>query len=295
MRLVRAVVVAALSSLVVAVASPAPAALAAPRPAAASASSVAVPAAPTAPALPTDLPCRKVARPFGLVPPLGIGLPLGLTSTCAGIRPGTLVRTPVGLCTLAFLFRGSDGFRYMATAGHCLLAGTDEEEVTFPAGTGPPARDASGALIGTFVYAVEQEDRDFGLIRLQPEVPAEAQVCHFGGPTGTAEETNLATLGRLVQYGQGRLFGEVVPARSEVVVASNDDLVLSAGAAAPGDSGSPLLTADGRAVGVVVGTGPAVLGVIGTGLVFSTRLGPQLRRATELTGVGYELQTAQRR
>lgn len=293
MRLVRAVVVAALSSLVVAVASPAPAALAAPRPAAV-ASSVAVPAAPTAPALLTDLPCRKVARPFGLVPPLGIGLPLGLTSTCAGIRPGTLVRTPVGLCTLAFLFRGSDGFRYMATAGHCLLAGTDQEEVTFEPGTGPPAKDAAGGLIGTFVYAVEQEVRDFALIRLEPGVPADPQVCHFGGPTGIAEEPDLNTLGHLVQYGQGRLFGQLVPARSEVVVASNEEVVLSAGAAAPGDSGSPLLTADGRAVGVVVGTGPAALGLVGTGVVFSTRLGPQLRRASELTGITYELQTARR-
>ena len=294
MRLVRAVVLAALSSLVVAVASPAPAALATPRPAPAPAPSVAAPAAGTAPALPADLACRKVARPFGLVPPLGIGLPLGLTSTCAGIRPGTLVRTPVGLCTLAFLFRGSDGFRYMATAGHCLLAGTDQEEVTFAPGTGPPARDAAGGLIGTFVYAVEQEVRDFALIRLEPEVPADPQVCHFGGPTGIAEEPNLNTLGHLVQYGQGRLFGQLVPGRSELVVASNEEVVLSAGAAAPGDSGSPLLTSDGRAVGVVVGTGPAALGLVGTGVVFSTRLGPQLRRASELTGITYELQTARR-
>ena len=287
MRLVRAVVLASISSLVLALGAPAAPALAGTAPAVAAAPAASV-------ALPAQLPCQRVARPFGLVPPLGINLPLGLTATCPGLRPGALVRTPIGLCTLAFMFRGSDGFRYMATAGHCLLEGTDQEEVTFAPGTGPPARDASGALIGTFVYAVQQEARDFALIRLEPGVPAEPQVCHFGGPTGLAEEPDLALLGRLVQYGQGRLFGQLVPARSELLVASSEEVVLSAGAAAPGDSGSPLLTSDGRAVGIVVGTGPAALGLVGTGVVFSTRLGPQLRRATELTGVGYELQLANR-
>jgi hypothetical protein len=235
-------------------------------------------------------PCQPLMEPID-----GPDLPLGLLGTCSGVRPGSPVRTPLGICSLNFMFRGSDDATYMGTAGHCLLNGTGTTEVAYKPGEGPPAADAARNPIGRFAYAVQDGRRDFALIRLDPGVPASPQVCHFGGPTGVNADTGaVATLGHLDQFGQGRLFGALIPARTQLAVEADPDQILSAGLAAPGDSGSPLMSSDGRAMGVVVATGPAVLGIVGTGFVFSTRLAPQLAHATEVTGVRYDLQTAPR-
>ncbi|MEA2932229.1 MAG: hypothetical protein QOI56_1014, partial [Actinomycetota bacterium] len=67
---------------------------------------------------------------------------------CPGVRPGAVVLTPVGQCTLNFLWRGSDGRSYIGTAGHCLLEGADQTQVVFAPGDGPPARDSAGRRIG---------------------------------------------------------------------------------------------------------------------------------------------------
>ncbi len=225
-------------------------------------------------------------------------LPLGVGAGCPGVRPGSLVRTPLGLCTLNFLFSGNDGARYIGTAGHCLLEGSDETEVAFAPGLGPPAFEGSGGgvgrrQIGRFAYALADDRFDFALIRLDPGVPAEPSVCQFGGPTGLDDDP-LPLLAGLNHVGQGRLLSNLVPARTQLVLDSDESVIVSVGLAAPGDSGEPLLHADGRAVGVVAATGPAVLGVAGTGLVFSTRLAPQLAKASQVTGVAYTLQTAPR-
>src|SRR5437867_10393823 len=52
--------------------------------------------------------------------PVPASAPFG-TGTCPGVRPGAIVRSDVGQCTLHFLFVGSDGSRYIGTAGHCIL------------------------------------------------------------------------------------------------------------------------------------------------------------------------------
>ncbi|MGH9190725.1 MAG: trypsin-like serine protease [Acidimicrobiales bacterium] len=231
---------------------------------------------------------------LGLQPVAGpLDLPLGLIGACPSVRPGSPVRTPLGLCSLNFMFKGSDGFTYMGTAGHCVLQGTPTKEIAWGPGEGPPAADVNKNPIGRFAYAVQDGRRDFSLIRLIDGVQANPQVCFFGGPTGL-DNGPVQPLGSLHQFGQGRLFGAIIPARSQLALEANPDQVLGAGLAAPGDSGGPLLTDDGRAAGVVVATGPALLGLVATGVVFSTRLGPQLQRATEVTGVRYELQTAPR-
>ena len=47
--------------------------------------------------------------------------PVG-TGPCPGVRPGAIVRADIYYdhCTLNFLFLGSDGSRYIGTAGHCI-------------------------------------------------------------------------------------------------------------------------------------------------------------------------------
>src|SRR3989475_10233910 len=117
--------------------------------------------------------------------PVPAAAPFG-TGTCPGVRPGAIVLSDVGQCTLNFLFVGSDGSRYIGTAGHCILGtspiGGDVGEMAWAPGTGPEARDGNGARIGEFAYAILQDPKDFSLIRLDPQVQASAGLCPFGGP-----------------------------------------------------------------------------------------------------------------
>src|SRR5947207_14333215 len=113
--------------------------------------------------------------------PVPAAAPFG-TGTCPGVRPGAIVLTDVGQCTLNFLFQGSDGSRYIGTAGHCILGtspfGGDVGEMAWAPGTGPVARDSEGNPIGEFAYAILQDPKDFSLIRLDPLVEASAAMCH---------------------------------------------------------------------------------------------------------------------
>src|SRR5207247_3788032 len=117
--------------------------------------------------------------------PVPAAAPFG-TGTCPGVRPGAIVLTDVGQCTLNFLVQGSDGSRSIGTAGHGILGtspiGGDVGEMAWAPGTGPVARDADGNPIGEFAYAILQDPKDFSLIRLDPLVEANPAMCHFGGP-----------------------------------------------------------------------------------------------------------------
>ena len=224
--------------------------------------------------------------------------PVG-TGACPGVRPGALVESDVGVCTLNFLFRGADGRSYIGTAGHCII-GEDEDtrERKWEPGSGPVASDSQGNRIGEFAYAVLDDTKDFALIRLDPDDAERAspQMCHFGGPTGTnAASTATPTL--LHHYGNGLLVGNVLPARSALALGMPDpDHVLVTGAAVPGDSGSGIISADGRAVGVIValgiGLGDVGTGGVDAGPVIVTRIAPQQARAQDQLGTELDLVTA---
>jgi len=74
------------------------------------------------------------------------------------------------------------------------------------------------------------------------------------------------------------------------------DHVFAQGVAVPGDSGSGVISSDGRAVGVLVTVGvhTASLGFGGldAGTIGMTRLTPQVERAQAVLGVNLELQLA---
>jgi hypothetical protein len=225
--------------------------------------------------------------------------PVG-TSACPGVRPGAVVESDVGQCTFNFLFLGSDGNRYMGTAGHCILGssptGGDVGERTWAPGSGPVARDASGSRIGEFAYAILQDPKDFSLIRLDPGVPANPQMCHFGGPTGTNTDQGAGAV-VLHHFGQGVGVGAVLPARSAVAIGTPDpDHVFAQGAVVPGDSGSGIISDDGRAVGVIVTVGlhssSIGTGGVDAGDVGITRLAPQVARAGQVLGTSLNLQQA---
>jgi hypothetical protein len=237
------------------------------------------------------VPTRLIEVP--LAAPVGIG-------SCPGVRPGAIVQSDTGQCSFNFLFLGSDGDQYIGTAGHCILGespvGGDVGEESWAPGSGPEARDANDVRIGEFAYAILEDPKDFALIRLDPGVAANAQMCHFGGPTGV--NSDLAT-GAVVlhHYGNGIAIGSVLPARTGVAIGMPDpDHVFAQALALPGDSGSGIISDDGRAVGVIVTVG-VHSGSIGTGGVDAgvagiTRLEPQVERAEEVLGIGLVLQLA---
>ncbi|MGQ0803148.1 MAG: hypothetical protein ACT4PI_04725 [Actinomycetota bacterium] len=226
-------------------------------------------------------------------PPIGTG-------TCPGVRPGAIVRSDAGQCTFNFLFQGSDGRRYIGTAGHCILGespvGGDVGEQSWAPGTGPEARDANNQRVGEFAYAILQDPKDFALIRLDPGVAANPQMCHFGGPTGVNADMP-SSLVTLQHFGNGVGGGAVLPARTAFAIGMPDpDHVFAQGAAVPGDSGSGIISDDGRAVGVIVTVGvhssSIGTGGVDAGIVGITRLSPQVARAQQVLGLALTLQTA---
>jgi hypothetical protein len=231
--------------------------------------------------------------------PVPSAAPFG-TGTCPGVRPGAIVNSDVGQCTFNFLFNGSDGRRYIGTAGHCILGespiGGDVGEESWAPGQGPVARDADGNRIGEFAYAILEDPKDFALIRLDNGVQASPQMCHFGGPTGTNTDQPSSPV-ILNHFGNGIGIGSVLPARSAVALGMPDlDHVFAEGVAVPGDSGSGVISDDGRAVGVLVTvgvhTGSIGTGGIDAGDVGITRVPPQEARAEQVLGTTLNLQTA---
>jgi len=266
------------------------------------------------------MPCSLIPVPSANDPaPVGAG-------QCSGVRPGARVLSSVGDCTMNFLFRASDGTRYIGTAGHCAdlgpettfedsdNAGNGRIERIWPWGNGPVAKDVGGQRIGEFVYAIVYAPKDFALIRLDPGVEASPEMCHFGTPRGVYSTTDATAAAVFLRYyGNGAGVSDVAPARTAVALGTpNPDHVFAAGLALPGDSGAGVMTADGLAVGVLVTTGVSGLSLerdrnriptpsdlpeanekgVDLGTMGITRLGPQLARASEKLGVTLELITA---
>ena len=228
-----------------------------------------------------------------------LAAPVG-TSPCPGVRPGAIVNSETGQCTFNAAFSGSDGRLYIGTAGHCILGespvGGDVGEESWAPGTGPAASDGAGAPIGRFAYAILQDPKDFALIELDGGVPLNAQMCHFGGPTAINSDQPTGPV-VLHHYGNGIGLGTLLPARTGVALGMPDpDHVFAQAAAVPGDSGSLVISDDGRAVGVLVTVGvhSGSIGIptVDAGVVGITRFAPQVARAEQVLGIDLTLLTA---
>lgn len=182
--------------------------------------------------------------------------------------PGDLVSIAGGGggCTLGFLFTGSDRASYMSTAGHCLLGQTETKKRWRP-GAGPVATTSRGQ-IGRVVFAenlptanVDEDYYDFALIRLDKGVRGSAAIPTYGAPTGTNDSlTDSPALLRV--YGQGTGVNAVSPARDLLTrTLKRPGHVYAHGATLFGDSGAPVLDADGKAIGTVLGAGGIPYGV----------------------------------
>ena len=180
------------------------------------------------------------------------GLTVGeerLNTECPGYQsPGVAaagcIVAPAG-CTANFVF--TDGAsRYIGTARHCV--DSIGQEVTMQVDT------TTLATVGTVSHMTSGEGEpgnDWALVRIDPAVAAkwgvDPRVPVVGGPNGIFTGCELQAV-KYYGHGYGVLVAQGKP---EFGVATNwyDDGYGWTGFGAPGDSGSPVLVADGRAAG----------------------------------------------
>lgn len=180
------------------------------------------------------------------------------SSAFRGIRPGTWMTAPA-LCTMNFIFnatgRLSDGGPfYIGTAKHCVgRVGRPVELSLVLDGTSPVAMRVGE--VSHVTKGATLPDRDFALVRIDPALehlisPSMAVV---GGPTSVMSDAIDAPI---VMVGHGAGIGTGGRARlGRLVCRCPDDAEHGWGAVMPviaGDSGSPVRTLDGAAVGNVV-------------------------------------------
>lgn len=225
-------------------------------------------------------------------------------------QPGDAITVGEVGCTLGFLFSGSDGARYMTTAGHCSVVRGQRR--TWGAGKGPVvslAGNADGSSgphrIGTVVFAElvpsvdGDDDYDISLIRLDKNTAATAEVRGLGKPRGINDSRSDArTVLRLTGEGVG--IAAVKPTRDLVAkTLKRPEFVYADGPALPGDSGAPVLDSEGAAVGTLLGAGGNSL-TVGTGgsptvghdgsLIRIGRLKPVLGHAGKALRLTFRLQ-----
>ena len=169
-------------------------------------------------------------------------------------------------CTYNFIFRDQRGRRYIGLAGHC--TGHDTTEV------GQVQHVTNVGRIGTVAWKapLPRPQRECGEVvrpqnvdpcvdflmvqidrHLYPQI--DAAVRHWGGPTGYLRADEIQAGMQMYHYGYGRPLhaSEATRPRQGVVVG------MVAGACgyqvayplAPSDSGSPQITSDGRALGLM--------------------------------------------
>lgn len=165
------------------------------------------------------------------------------------IRPGDMILfrqagTESG-CTAGLVFRGSDQHLYLATAGHCMAGGLSKGD---EAGE---VWNSVGERIGAFVWfevgKVAGGHRETALVRLDAGVDVEPSVLETGGPVGMLDSPPLPGT-KLVLVGQG-VSG--LPARPGLVARPTHHPEVSEATLLNsfGDSGAPVLTCEGFAVG----------------------------------------------
>ena len=191
----------------------------------------------------------------------------------AAIHPGVQMFTDGAQCTANFIFEGS-GATYIGYAAHCAGAGgeaTDTDGCVAPAlAPGHPVEITGADRPGTLAYSswhtmqsIGEQDpdtclyNDFALVEIHPDDVASVNpsVPHWGGPVALGTD-GTAPGSTVHSYGNSslRLGIELLSPKTGLSLGTaggwtHPTYTLTPGI--PGDSGSGLLDADGRAVGVL--------------------------------------------
>lgn len=210
---------------------------------------------------------------------VALALPAGASAAWADpdeatIRPGSQTVTEgSGQCTSNFVFENGDDV-LIGQAAHC--AGTGEathtdgcDATTLPLGTKVDVEGAEhrGELVYSSWVAMQQRDEtdpdacaanDFALVRLDPRDAAKANpsIPFWGGPTALGADD--ADAGQAVfSYGNSSLRLGLETLKPKAGLHLGRDLggwshgVVTLTPGVPGDSGSAVLSADGRAPGTL--------------------------------------------
>lgn len=207
-----------------------------------------------------------------------VGVPFGQTSDpaepvdsgpwpaaeAAAIRPGVQVTSEGGQCTSNFLFRSPDNQTlYLGTAAHCVNAIDlgDPVEIQGATQKGKLAYSSWKALkLNCPESSSLCDPRDFALIEIDTKDRDRVHpaMLHFGGPVSLADSSQLEVGDAVLSYGHSSLRPDVDETNwHEGVVTSKeeaDDTLFGIVTVAPGifgDSGSGILTKDGKALGIL--------------------------------------------
>lgn len=208
--------------------------------------------------------------------PFGEGA-MDLHACALKIRPGAAMSSPAG-CTMNWIVRDAAGQLYIGSAGHC-------------ADVGRRVSLSGLGQIGTVAYNGFSAGIDFLLVRIdESKYPlVDPTLCHWGGPSAVG----VAPVGEhLLVYGFGTIYGTVSATRGRMGVAMGNsvDTLTYLGTMQPGDSGAPVMTADGLAVGIHVRSSlTAVVVRVDPAPKYATRLDAGLAHAESVLGTDLEL------
>lgn len=223
---------------------------------------------------------------------LGISVPTAAQTT-AHVQPGARVQFDgqSGSCALAFLLEGRidpEGplKHWVLTSGHC-VPGLEIEQSWD--GDGPEATVYPVGRIGEAVYAALdlRRDLDVALIALDDGVGFNPAVCYYGGPVALDED-------RQRRDGEHLPFvGGAVPNHARYGIASDlsGDTAYYFALSFSGDSGGPIMSEGGRALGIVSG-GSVDSNHVGRGVIRAVRLDHQLDTIRHATGLELMVLTA---
>jgi hypothetical protein len=210
---------------------------------------------------------------------------------CPVVHPGDAVWLPGFLCTANFLWQGSDGYRYLGTAGHCAIE----------TAVGGRVEDNASKRIGQLAFKVFDTRRqsDFALIRLDPAMRASADVRHWGGPTKPYRSFTDQPQ-TLLMHGQASWVSEVETDRELLATAvTSPKIIRFIGPASMNDSGAPVITQEGQAAGWIVmlanGDVPATTrssGGVEVGENYLVRIDPMVGLAERALGIRLTLRVA---
>ena len=165
---------------------------------------------------------------------------------CVTVEPGAGLEFAGTLCSVGFVLQGSDGFRYATSAGHCAAANhlavgalVFAEDTTTPVGR------------VAYVEYLYNPLRDSVVVRLFSRTKSHGRAEVIDGPHGSFDGSTTAPF-KIQQVGRGVGLSQIKDDRQGVALAATDpDIVHADIAVTPNDSGSPVFTANGKAVGWV--------------------------------------------
>lgn len=159
------------------------------------------------------------------------------------IRPGNRVTSPIGVCTLSFVFKDADT-TYVGTAGHC----------------GNPGQAAwvdGAGNIGDFVFSTGSGGvgNDFALIEVKQSYVVAgmvtAEMCTVGGPTSPFVGFSISGDDTIQTGHGGGVVGGPPRPKAGVGLTWGATSFTWVGSSAPGDSGSAIRLETGDALGTV--------------------------------------------